>query len=457
MKKGFLFFGLIGLLLLTACGKKDITNYVDVSFSGVDSVGKANYTIDDDTLLKDVFKFDPKSDFPDEKTLEEIDAVMGAYKVKVEPETGLSNGDKVTVTVSVDDKQTKKIKGGKQDFTVEGLEEAKDVAEYITMSFSGLNSQGKAEYELNEGELIADIFGQDEMDEETEEAIDQLKTAYSLEVSEEEGLSNGDKVTVKVNVDKDKTKLIKNGEKEFTVKDLGEASELTTKDVEKHLIVNFNGVSGKGVAKIDNTLSSPLDYFDFQIENDGELKNGDEATLLWDEDMEQRLNDSDYIVAEDFKPVFKVEGLDVVAEKAKDIKNLDDIKRMLKEALNRRYETMAPDQEYGRVYKMKEEKVLYRQFDTGSNDTDFILETPKASNHGNLIGIYTVEKHSGGSNSKLEEKFTAVVGYSGIVIDDKNKTNVTEMELFHDERDDTYSLDSVIQLYEGYGYTEVKD
>lgn len=456
MRKGILLFGLISLLLLTACGKKDMTDYVEVSFFGVDSVGKANYSVNVDELLSDIFDYDSESDFPDEKKLKEMEDVASAYKVKLDPEKGLSNGDKVTVTISVDDKKTKKIKSGSKDFTVEGLEDSKDITEYITMSFTGLDSQGHAEYEVNEGQLIADIFGQDGLDGETEEEIGCLKSAYTLEVDQEEDLSNGDKVTLKVNVDKDKTKLVKNGEKEFTVQDLGEATKLTKEDIEKHLVVNFNGVSGRGSAKIDNTFSSPLNYFDFEIENNGELENGEEATLLWDEDMVNRLNDSGYIVDKDFKPIFKVEGLDVVAEKATDIKNLDDIKRMVKEELNRKYSDNSPDDKYGTVYKIKEEKIMYRQFDSGSNDTDLVFGASKASDHGNLIGIYSVEEYSGGTDPELKEEFTAIVGFSGIIIDDKNKTNVSKMELFHDKRDDSYSVKSVIQLYEGYGYTEVK-
>lgn len=456
MKKGFLLFGLIGILLLTACGKKDMTDYVDVTFYGVDSVGKASYSVDIEKLLADVFKYDSESDFPDDKQLEAMNAVTSGYKVKVEPETGLSNGDKVTVTVSVDDTKTKKVKGGSKEYTVEGLEESKDITEYITMSFSGLDSQGHAEYEVNEGELIADIFGHDVLDEETEAEIESLKSAYTVEVDQEEDLSNGDKVTLKVNVDKEKSKLIKSGEKEFTVKDLGEATKLTEEDVTKHLVINFNGVSGRGFAKIDNTFSAPLNYFNFELENDGELKNGDEATLAWNEDLLRELNDYGYIVEKDFKPIFKVEGLDVVAEKATDIKNLDDIKRMLEEELNRKYEDFSPNDNYGTVYKTKEEKIMYRQFDSGDNDTFLSFGSSKNSNHGNLIGIYSVEKYSGGKNPELKDEFTAIVGFSGIIVDDKNKTNLAKMELFHDKKDDSYSLKSVIQLYEGYGYSEVK-
>lgn len=457
MKKGILFFGLIILLLLTACGKEDVTDYIDISFSGVDSVGKVNYSVDTNQLLAGVFNYDPETDFLDEKQQKEVNAVLSAYKIKVEPQSGLSNGDKVTLTVTVDDKQTKKIKSSEKVITVEDLEAAKDIIDYVTVSFIGLDSQGKVEYDLNEGQLIADIFGQDGMDEEIEAEIELLKSAYTIEVDQDGELSNGDKVKLKVTVDKDQSKLVKSGEKEFTVKELNPATKLTEKEIQKHLVVNFNGISGRGVAKIDNTFSSPLNHFEFVIENDGELKNGDDVTLVWDEEMVDRLNQSNYIVEKDFKPTFKVKGLQVVAEKATDIKNFADVKRMIDEEINRKYKTDSPEDNYGTVYKINEEKVLYRQFDSGSNDTDLWYGAGKASDHGNLIIIYSVEKYNGGKDPELKEAFTAIVGYSGITIDDENNTNVTQMELFHDKRDDSYSKESVIQLYEGYGYTEVKE
>ncbi len=456
MRKGILFFGLIGLLLLTACGKTEVTDYIEVEFSGVESVGKVNYSIDTDQLLVDIFDVDFESDFPEGDALEEMNAVMDGYKVKVEPENGLSNGDKVTVTVSVDKDKTKKIKDSKKEFTVEGLDESLDVAEFASMTFEGLDSQGKAEYSIDEDDLIAAIFGQDGDDAETEEEISRLKSAYTVEVDQEDNLSNGDKVTLKITVDEDQTKLIKSSEREFTVSDLGESTVLTEDEVEKNLVVNFNGTSGKGEAKIDNTFDSPLDYFDFQIENDGELKNGDEATILMDKETQDQLHSLDYIVEKDFNPVFKVKGLDEIAEKATDISNLDDIKRMIEEELKREYEDLYPDDSFGHVYETTEEKFMYRQFDSGKNETSTFTSTGIAADHGNLIGIYSVNKYSGGDDRKLEGEFTAVIGFSGITIVEDDKADLSEMESFTDERDDTYSLESVIQLYEGYGYTEVK-
>lgn len=299
MRKYVLIIGFISLLLLSACGKKNLTDYLNVSFSGVDGVGKMEYAIDHDALFDDLF------DFEDEESYEAMNAIYSGHKIEVDESTGLSNGDKVTIEVAVNNKKTKKVKGGKKKITVEDLRDPVDVTEYIEVSFSGLDSQGKIDYELSETQMLKDIFGEyyeNDLDEDTESELDNLDSAYTIEFDKESGLSNGDKVKVTVKVDGDKTKVITNGEKEFTVKDLGEATKLTTEEVEKHLVLNFNGVSGRGEAKIDNSFGQPLNYFSFEIENDGELSNGDKAKLVWNEDKEADLNSQGYVIDKDFDP-----------------------------------------------------------------------------------------------------------------------------------------------------------
>lgn len=454
MKRFGVFWGILALFLLAACSSsKDVTEYVDVSFSGIDSIGKAHYSIDEEKLYSDIFDFDPELNFPDDKTITEISTIASAYKVKLDHDQNLSNGDTVTLTISVDKEKTKKIKGGEIEFTVEGLEDAKDITPYVDVSFSGLDSQGTAEYDIDEDQLLNDLFGYD-IDDNAEAQINDLKAAYSIELDKDKNLSNGDKVTVTISVDQDKSGIIKSGKKEFTVHDLGEATKLTTKDVEKHLVLNFNGVSGKGSAQIDNTFGSDLGYFNFKIENDGALKNGDQAKLVWDEEIEEQLNSYGYIVDEDFDPTFEVEDLAVVAEIATDIENLDDIKRMIEEEVNRLYQDMSPEYSFGRKYKIQLETMMYRQFSEEDGDGWYQDE---ANSHGNLIGIYSIEKYSGGDSSALEDEFTAIVGYYDIHIDEDNKANVAKIERFNDKKDSTYSLKSVIQLYEGNGYTKIKE
>lgn len=452
LKRFIVFLSMIVLILLVACSSsKTVTDYVGVSFSGIDSIGSADYSLDEDKLFADIFDFEPETDSFDDKKLEEISTIASAYTIELDKHQELSNGDTVTLTVSVDKDKTKKIKGGDLEVTVEGLEDALDIMPYVDVSFSGLDSQGTAEAEMNEDALINDVFGHDLHDQqEIEEDINNLITAYSIELDQDQDLANGDTVTLTVAVDEGQSKIIEGGEKEFTVSQLEEATELTTEEVEKHLVLNFNGVSGKGTAQMDNTFSSPLSHFDFNIENDGSLENGDEATLVRDEETKRSLNNEGYIVTEDFNPTFEVEGLDVVAEKATDIANLEDIERVIDEQVNRSFEDHDPEETYGIRYDIELEKLMYRQFDQEEDDWY------GQADHGVLIGIYSVEKYDGGDNGELQETFTAVVGNSDIYLDEDDEANISQIDSFMDRKDDSYSLKSVIQLYEGNGYEEVE-
>ncbi|NSV50741.1 lipoprotein [Enterococcus faecalis] len=351
MKKLILFLG--SLFLLSGCGyAKDLTEYVDVEFMGMDTQGTATYTIDTEKLNKDVFKYDSESDFLDEKEQEEMSDFYNSFKIKLDKTDKLSNGDKVKVIAKVNEKKTKKIKSGEKEVVVEGLEEPQ---------------------------------------------------------------------------------------------------KLTSEDVEKHLVINFNGVSGRGVAQIDNTFDSPLNTITFTIENDGKLKNGDKAKIEKTKELEEALSSEGYVLDKKFAPEFEVKGLAKVAEEATDIANLEDIKRMIDEEVKRQYK----DSEYFSKYEITLNKLMYRQFAKENSDEDNGWYS-SSNTDGNLIGIYTIKEYSTGTDSKLRDTFTAIIGYSDIVLNDKNEVNVAEMEKISTTKDDTYSLESVIKLYEGYGYTEVK-
>lgn len=337
---------------------------------------------------------------------------------------------------------------------------SEEVTDFVNVTFSGMDSQGNANYEVSEMDMINKIFNleghHDYPDQKTAQAAQAVLGAYTVKIEPEEGLSNGDKVKVTVVVDENKTDKIKGGEKEFTVEGLDEPKVLTTKDVEKNLVLNFNGVSGRGVAQIDNIFDeSPMNDIQFKIENDGKLKNGDKAKVVLDKDTEKYLNSSGYILDKDFQPSFEVEDLDIVAEKATDIKNLKDVERFLEEEFSEKYQNT--DYTFGSntVYKVKQEKLMYRQFDKDSSEDSYFGSS--SNNNGNLIGIYAVKEYNVyDGKEELRDEFTAIYGFSGIVLDEDNKANLSELGRVNDQKGDNYSIKSVIQLYEGEGYKEVK-
>ncbi|EOI6050993.1 hypothetical protein ACMUWL_002592 [Enterococcus faecalis] len=338
----------------------------------------------------------------------------------------------------------------------------KDLSNYVDVKFSGINTKGTATFSLDSEKMLKDTLNYDVNKgmptEKQQEEISNMDNAYTIKLDKEDNLKNGDKVKVTVTVDKEKTKKIKSGEKTVEVKGLEEPKKLTNSDVEKHLVVNFNGVSGRGQAKIDNTFDSPLDTVKFTIENDGKLKNGDKAKVLLSKESENQLIQSGYLPDENFEPTFEVKGLDSVAEKATEIANIVDIKRMIDEGINRKYKSSETNKyEWDYRYEITEEKLMYRQFKKETKESqDSFYWGATGSDNGNLIKIFTVKKYSGGAEGKLKETQTVIYGYTDIMLNDKKEANVAELTEISETKDDTYSLDSVIKLYEGYGYSEVK-
>jgi hypothetical protein len=338
---------------------------------------------------------------------------------------------------------------------------AKDMTEYIDVDFTGMDTNGVATYSLDEKKLLKDTLnydGEEAPGQKVLEEMDSIYSSYKIKLDKTDKLSNGDKVKVTVTVDSDKTKKIKSGDKTFEVTGLEEPKKLTSADVEKNLVLNFTGVSGKGTAKIDNIFDEPLSYVDIEIEDDGELKNGDKAKVILSKEAENELFDKGYVLDKKFSPEFEVKGLEVVAEKATDIANLDDIKRMIDEEAKRSYKDSYADESWGYRYEIKQEKLMYRQFVSSKdkNKDSWSWGNDGSSSNGNLIGIYTIKRYSGGTESKLDKTETAIIGYSNIVLDSENKANVADIEEIISTKDDTYSLESVLKLYEGYGYVEVK-
>ncbi|WP_408869027.1 hypothetical protein ACJYYY_01695 [Brochothrix campestris] len=339
---------------------------------------------------------------------------------------------------------------------------SKKLTDYVEVNFSGIDSKGSASASIDEEKLIKDVFDLDSVsniaDEEVKNEIKNMDDYYKIELDKDKNLSNGDEIKVTITVYEEKTKKIKGGEKTIKVTGLDKPKKLTNKEVEKNLVINFTGASGRGTSKIDNVFDSPLDSVEFEIKNDGYLKNDDNATIILDKEVISELNDNGYVLEDNFAPKFKVQHLDNVLKNAKDIANMKDITRMINEEVNRSYEDSHVEDSWGTRYEVKKETLMYRQFDkdTDSESSSYTMFDSSTTN-GNLIGVFSIKEYSGGTESKLEDSYTAIVGFSNIIADDKNKVNVADMEALSDEKDDTYSLESVLKLYEGYGYEKVQE
>ena len=90
------------MALLTGCTKSvDLLQYADVTFDGASGNATATVTLDYNGLGKELFGKGKDQDIWDEAQTEL--SLMGHVNYTVTPQTGLSNGDTVTLTVSADD------------------------------------------------------------------------------------------------------------------------------------------------------------------------------------------------------------------------------------------------------------------------------------------------------------------------------------------------------------------
>lgn len=152
-------------------------------------------------------------------------------------------------------------------------------------------------------------------------------------------------------------------------------------------------------------------------------------------------------------------GLDVVAEKALDIKNLDVVKRMIIEEVNRNYKSSSANDIFKTTYIIKLEGLYYRQFyknvTDDSNSYGYSYSSwQNEDENGSLLGLYLISEDTEFNNEI--KKFTAVTRFSNLILDDSGKVNLSEMNEMSMEYDDTYSLATVKNLLEGYGYNSVK-
>lgn len=144
--------------------KKDVillTDYVSIdAVSGADGYGHLEYSFDSYSVYQKIAGIDVKNDkdvealFSEESLLktEKIWAVLEGVSVVADKSDNLSNGDKVTLTVSFDNPTNEKLdfelRGGKITYTVEGLADglpfdpfSEDV---ISVAFTGASGGGEA-------------------------------------------------------------------------------------------------------------------------------------------------------------------------------------------------------------------------------------------------------------------------------------------------------------------------
>lgn len=172
------------VFLLTGCGSKtDAMEYVSVSFTGYNGNGEVDLDVDYDSMIEAVI-----GEEPDDDSYEKFSEWMNEYliydegiEVSCSPKDGLSNGDTVTVTVSLSETAAKKVTGESKKFTVSGLPEIEtvDIFKDISLRYEGI----VGEYTRVHLDKLSD---------------NQILQDCRFDIEPESGIKNGDVVTVTI-------------------------------------------------------------------------------------------------------------------------------------------------------------------------------------------------------------------------------------------------------------------
>lgn len=243
----FLTAAVIMILGLAGCGntKIDLMDYVTVVFSGVDGQGKAVYNVDTVKLEQDLAgDTDGQISIDEFEKIGWISQFETTISYQLDKETGLSNGDEVTVSVTCDEEFAKEnkvtVSESQKTFKVDGLKEPIEVDAFsedifntkngVVLEYSGtspyaeLKIQNKCTGEPNSlityrADKEFDIKNGDQIKITAELPKDAADNGYILKETEKtitvEGLNSYVENLSQIN-EEDRTELISKLEKTFT-------------------------------------------------------------------------------------------------------------------------------------------------------------------------------------------------------------------------------------------------
>jgi hypothetical protein len=224
------------IIVATQPKKFDLEDYIEISYDGYNGYASASATLDRDALYEDIYKeIGEEEEIDDLEDLLEDSAqlvkAVSSIKLKVTSESkNLSNGDKITVSISYNNDIAKKsdikFKGKTVTETVKDLESVEEIDpfEELEVSFTGISPNGSIELKYN--------------------GDNSYISTSSFSIDKRNGLRNGDEVTVSVESNDDYTLdygyVIKKKEQKYTVSDLEEYIG-EYKDLEKDFIDELKG------------------------------------------------------------------------------------------------------------------------------------------------------------------------------------------------------------------------
>lgn len=209
-----------------------------------------------------------------------------------------------------------------------------DMKDYVQVNFYGLNEKGRGELvvdysamvqdlpekkgEVSQKDAISAAFG-DLADSIGNRAL--IESAVRCELDKSSGLSNGDKVTVNIQVNDDRCKElgIKIKEKPLTFSVEG-LKEVETFDAFADITVMFDGVSPNATARVlNNSKDETCMYYYYSLDKNSGLAVGDTVTVSISEDNIDAVAEETGKVPAEMEKQFTVEGVSSYASELSQI------------------------------------------------------------------------------------------------------------------------------------------
>jgi hypothetical protein len=339
-----------------------------------------------------------------------------------------------------------------------------DLSNKITVTFEGYDGYGTASYnesEVNEylmHELMLRAgYSEDEYNRAiTSDGADLDETdprygtvgswgeSLDIELSQEDKLSNGDVVTLKVSASEETP--VKSFEKEFTVENLKKVQTVSTKELVQDQ-VSFSGMNGAGFANVDDELLS------VEGNNQG-LSNGNKVTVVLSDEYINNLLEKGKAPSEDSIEI-EVEGL----KEFSGIGKIDTLLDMVEKLPSETYED-EPAGEYdsysvnyafesGKTYIRLDSASSYSYQDDANAETAISLVTAYKVTKTTTYVEDTYSNKAGDVETEVEYTY---FGYQNVSVynDSLVLSDLYDVEGYSDNLD----MDAVYAELEMDGYTE---
>lgn len=445
----------------------DLTEYGMTEFKGFEGHGYVNAYIDYDKLYNaaaEIVKSVEDSERTEQYIANELysDVSRCVNGVTASQMEDLSNGDKITVTYSVNEEDDRieeygiVFQGGEVELEAEGLEDVEtiDLEDYLSAEAAGYNGAGELRVFLDYEKLREDL-SEKISDERNgfalEDVVSQIESyvSYNFNLYGEKtaGISNGDEIRIFAEASEmggyvDSVGFeLENAEKTITAEGLEEPQEVDLMDL---LDVSFSGICPFVEVTAELDEEHPV-YAYIDGESYGQIpyrisaENGDTLDITLECDEEAALKAGYKIINKEKS--YEISGLDTYnfTLESVDAENLQPIEAAMKEQIN----PILLDKEYDLLETLAEDNglILWNKVKSGLNRIAKVYAEHPTYNGNKAAFVYEATVPVMSQNETVTEHEVYVAFFFVDVVETADGTislteyNLDDIEIFYSEEE----------------------